>query len=324
MSCKSLCLQGAAEQSNGCTQLNASIKKSDVVLPCCCFLAGFYNPRGASIVTPSCSAFNPFSSANNGSDFFKGFVGSSEDVSSSSSNGSSSYQLPMTLHHACATGNASAAAHQLAMGVDVNAPDTDGATPLHLAAACGCTEVMKLLLAAPELQLNTLDSSGRTPLHHAAARGAAPVIKLLAAAGADVNACDSEQATPLHHAAVSNHAEATQELLSAGAVIDAPNSDKSTALHITAEKGHLATAKVLVKAAAACSRSAFLAEDVWGCMPLELAANEGHSEVVEMLADYYSPGSGDALEFALCGAAARGCVEAVRCLIAAGEAAELL
>ena len=83
-------------------------------------------------------------------------------------------------------------------GADVNAPNAAGSTALHTAAAgAGGDGVLRALLAAPGVQLEARDSTGCTPLHLAAADGAAARVRLLLEAGASVATRNSAGCTPL-------------------------------------------------------------------------------------------------------------------------------
>ncbi|KAL2862669.1 ankyrin repeat domain-containing protein [Aspergillus lucknowensis] len=109
-------------------------------------------------------------------------------------------QTPMTyrgatgatvLHHAIYSGNREKVQIVLGQpGVDINihaAPGTghDEETPLH--AACAQTaEIVKLLLAHPDVDLLSLDSNGRTPLMNAASWGRHDICNLLLLEQSDV------------------------------------------------------------------------------------------------------------------------------------------
>jgi len=106
------------------------------------------------------------------------------------------------LHRAAFPGHANIVAPLVAAGADPNLPgrslsDTDGDTPLHIAAAQGRLEMVKALLDAGARELG--DSAGWTPLHRAALGGKADVAAYLVARSFNVRAKDGW--TPLHAAA---------------------------------------------------------------------------------------------------------------------------
>jgi ankyrin repeat protein len=85
----------------------------------------------------------------------------------------------------------------LGHGADVNAKDSDNATPLHH--AVGERNLVDLLLAHAA-DVNAKDSGSQTPLHLAAALAEKDSVELLLAHGADVNAVDASNHTPLYSA----------------------------------------------------------------------------------------------------------------------------
>eukprot|EP00297_Palpitomonas_bilix_P018269 CAMPEP_0113900002 /NCGR_PEP_ID=MMETSP0780_2-20120614/20403_1 /TAXON_ID=652834 /ORGANISM="Palpitomonas bilix" /LENGTH=195 /DNA_ID=CAMNT_0000892349 /DNA_START=282 /DNA_END=869 /DNA_ORIENTATION=+ /assembly_acc=CAM_ASM_000599 len=88
---------------------------------------------------------------------------------------------------------------------------------LVLAARYSDLEDVKYLLSVG-IDVNERDEQQRVALHMAAANGDVEVLKvLLAAKGVDVDAANEAKNTPLHYAALNGHAEAVELLLEAGA-----------------------------------------------------------------------------------------------------------
>jgi hypothetical protein len=120
-----------------------------------------------------------------------------------------------------------------------------GDTPLHLAAAGYCVEIVRLLLGAgadPNAMMNHRASG---PLHYAAdtclssrawsARRQVETIGCLLEAGARINAQDKNGATALHRAVRTRGAEAVRCLLKAGSDPSLKNKSGSTALHLAVQ-----------------------------------------------------------------------------------------
>lgn len=63
-------------------------------------------------------------------------------------------------------------------------------TPLHLAAQCGHTAVVGLLLSKDLDQLSSKDAQGYTSLHYAAYNGHLEMVSLLLGQGAEINSAD--------------------------------------------------------------------------------------------------------------------------------------
>lgn len=100
------------------------------------------------------------------------------------------------LHVAAANGAVETVKVLLANGAAVDAVDAFNNTPLLNASMNGWDEVVTLLLDRGA-SVTAVDSKGRTPLHLAATNGQDGVIKLLLAKGASLTAKDSEGKLPI-------------------------------------------------------------------------------------------------------------------------------
>ncbi len=105
-------------------------------------------------------------------------------------------------------------------GVDPNARDGNGWTPLHYAAGAGQTEAIAALIAKGA-DPNARKENGAAPLHRAAQEGQTKASAALLEAGVDPNARGEKGYTPLHLAAQEGRTDAIAALLEAGADLKA-------------------------------------------------------------------------------------------------------
>ena len=94
----------------------------------------------------------------------------------------------VALVHALFRGHHAGVKALVATGVDVNAADHHGSSPLLVAASRGDIQSIKLLLATPHVDLNVARNDGWNALMLAAFKGHAECIRMLLESGADVNA----------------------------------------------------------------------------------------------------------------------------------------
>lgn len=126
-------------------------------------------------------------------------------------------------------------------------------TPMHVAADCGCAEIIKCLLRHGTPVDQRLFPCKRTPLHFAAARGHLEAVEALVEAGADPNLRESRSDhgidndfTPLHYAAREEHVDVVKRLLDAGADRDVLVTRTSqTAAQLAEEEGYIEVARLL-------------------------------------------------------------------------------
>ena len=76
------------------------------------------------------------------------------------------------------------------------------------------------------IDVNAKNQFGGTPLHFAAKQGHMKIAELLTAQGAKVNAKADDESTPLHSAAISGHKEVAELLIAKGAEVNAKKYQK--------------------------------------------------------------------------------------------------
>ena len=124
--------------------------------------------------------------------------------------------------------------------------DSDGWTPLHLAAHYGHADIVSIMLHnnAP-VDIRSTNTMANTPLHAALAGRRNDVSKMLIEAGADVNARQHGGWVPLHAAAANGDREMVDLLIARGADRAAINDAGVSAAAIARERGHAALADTL-------------------------------------------------------------------------------
>jgi hypothetical protein len=172
----------------------------------------------------------------------------------------------VSIHLAALVGHAERVRRSIASGVDVNARDDEGLTPLFLATRGGHSGVVDMLMAHgadPNARCGWdewhplywhrpraehFDSSyrtgtpaepgsGLTALHHAAELGFADVAEVLIARAAEIGVKDPLGRTPLNVAAYAGWGDVVETLLNLGADPNAKDHDGRTALDHAREAG---------------------------------------------------------------------------------------
>ena len=140
-------------------------------------------------------------------------------------------------------------------------------TPLEIAAFCGHSEVVKLLIE------KGADLSGRVgnPMREAVEKGNENVILLLLKAGVDPDKGDSNGKTAMHFAVYACESSSTKVLIDAGAQIDKTDNNGETALHYAAKYGKRKVFKLLVKSGADLKKV-----NHEGKTPIDIAVETNH------------------------------------------------
>ena len=164
----------------------------------------------------------------------------------------------------------------------------NGDTPLHWAASGGHLDVVRVLISEFLADPNTRDGNGDTPLHVAAAKGHLGVVSVLISEfKVDVNTHTDSGETPLHWAANNGHLDMVRVLISEfKADVSAQTCSGSTPVHLAAYWGYLNVVRVLISE----FNADINAHDNHGDAPLHLAAANGNLDVVRMLISEFKAG----------------------------------
>ena len=209
------------------------------------------------------------------------------------------------LHHAAHHGSVESLAALVALGADPKAQDSDGRTPLMIAAAGGHVEAVRELLKHDD-RIDLASKYGSTPLNLAASRGHEAVVRFLldrgasydiftAAARGDVDRVETlltqdkallekeaGTATPLLWAAEHNKPQVLKRLLDHGADINFHNNWSGSVLSVAVWEGHAEIVKLLLDRGATIELGA--GDDAYGT-PLHRACWQGNLELVRLLLD---------------------------------------
>jgi|GEM_PF-547055 len=201
--------------------------------------------------------------------------------------------IPNLLRDAIRENNMSVLKLLIRSGVDVNAQDDNGDTPLKLAIQMDYIKVVEILIAA-KVDVNTQNNHGYTPLMLAAVGGHIEIVQLLITAGVDLNTqsdplgphdllLNNREMTALMVAAESGSLDTVQALITAGGEANIRNENKDIALDFAVASGHVEMVRVLIIAGSDVN-----AQSNDGQTPLMLAALNGYIEIVAMLIDAHA------------------------------------
>ncbi|XP_065166554.1 serine/threonine-protein phosphatase 6 regulatory ankyrin repeat subunit A-like isoform X2 [Atheta coriaria] len=168
----------------------------------------------------------------------------------------------------------------IACGSNLTAPDVNGKTVLHLAAACGHLKCLqKILQSVDEQDALVLDKNGFSALHWACYYGNTSCLDYLLQRNI-YHKLDGNIFTPVHCAAFTG-SERCLELLHTKFGVDclrAKDSRNRTPLHLAAWHGHADCVRFLLD-----NGGDVEAKDEIGRSPLISAAQNGQSQVIDLL-----------------------------------------
>lgn len=186
------------------------------------------------------------------------------------------------LHDAVVSGDVFAVMKELQVpGINVNLPNGDGLSFLHIASREDYIKIVQLLLEVPDINVNFRNNNGWTALHIASRLGHIEIARLLLhAPNIQVNAVNSDGWTPLHWAALDGQDIVAAELLKAPAIqVNPVEKSKTTPLHWAARFGHPTVIGLLL----AMPEIAINPQDIEGKTPLYYAVQFDHLEATKAL-----------------------------------------
>ncbi|MCM1002429.1 ankyrin repeat domain-containing protein, partial [Wolbachia pipientis] len=205
------------------------------------------------------------------------------------------------LHYASQNGHLKVVEYLIEKGASLKAKNKDGNTPLDLAVKENIKEFLKkaqsglnkeLLavvngddlnrvkaLVSQGASLEAKDNSDNTPLHNACNNGHVKVVEYLVEEGASLKVKNKDGETPLHVAAQHDSTLEVIEFIlnrDLSGINDITNSGR-TPLHLAIQGNKPSTVKLLLNKGANIN-----AKDKDGKTPLDLAMQEGYTNIVEM------------------------------------------
>jgi ankyrin repeat protein len=231
--------------------------------------------------------------------------------------------LVTPLHLAAMKGHADCVRELLAIGANPHIQDNKGDSAVHKAALAGSEECLELLLPAVGTVQNDFNTNGYSPLHVAAGKGFTRCVRMLLQYQADVNHIGGNsplQVTPLLAAVVAGMTETARTLIEAGAHVMLAVDAGNTAIHSAAQEGYAELLELLLQ-----NKGNANVQGTHGGTPLFNASLNGHVSCIEVLLRYgaqvnYTSGGVTTLHLA----AQNNNFEVLKTLLAAGaDPAEL-
>ena len=151
-------------------------------------------------------------------------------------------------------------------GININAADATGKTPLHEAVESNSMKIVEYLLQHGS-QINLADDSGSTPLLMSMGHKTSTIATYLLLEGADPSIQDVKNRSPLHLAVERECIDLVRLLIEKGVEIDIEDEWMNTPLHAATRRGSLEMVNYLVSKGSGVNR-----RNANGVAPLHMAA----------------------------------------------------
>lgn len=169
----------------------------------------------------------------------------------------------------------------LSKGADIGVLGSQNETALHWAMEPHLLDTFTWLLVLNIIDVDAKDTQGRTPLLMAAALGYVEHCTLLLDHGADIEISDSCSTTPLIVAATEGHLKVVQLLLDCGASVGAKDEKGRDSLSYAVRNGFEEIGRLLLEFGANSNTV-----DAGGRPALQYAANRGHEGILKLLIEH--------------------------------------
>jgi ankyrin repeat protein len=163
-------------------------------------------------------------------------------------------------------------------GADINAINSIGLTPLHLAAMGESTKMVQLLMEKTSIDSGLERNLSTSVLSFAAVLEDLTLFNWMLEKGADLEVKDKYGRTPLIYCAQSSKPENMTFLLDAGADITASDDEGTTALGSAVHKSHEAGVRLLLERG-----SDIITRHLSGTSIIQVAAETGNLNITQML-----------------------------------------